>query len=1155
MGVLSRFALRNPVVIVLILVLVAGSGIYSAFSLHQEDLPDISVPVITVSATYANAPAALVLDSVTKPLEAALSGVAGVQALDSVSAEGISRLVAQFTIGGDARALQRDVQDAVNGVTLPAAVGRPQVTLSSSNNRPVATYSLSGADTVRLTRIAQDSVVPALQGINGVASVDVLGGAPLDVLVTADPAKLRGHNLSIASVDSAIAAGTASQPAGQVTVGGVSMPLRAGNAPDSLAAIRALPIVPATAGLSAALSGAATQGAAGSGGQRATPAQQTAIYLNAARAALVAYEGKNARSGAFGLDTSPTGVAQTDIVQALSDLQQHPTDAAIEARAAERSLLLLARKNSALYGNPNFANALGWLHTANTVLALAAPGGTLLTIGDVATVSLGTPGVGAIARSNGRSGVLVQVTRSGSADVIQLSASVRHALAALNLPPGVHMTKVYDTADTIATSVGGASREGLAGVLLAVIIIGFFLRNWRATLIAVVTVPVAFLLTLIWLNALGLTLNVITLAGFAVATGRVVDDSIVVIENLYRRIARGEAVTRATVQAGVVDVGAAITSSTATTICVFLPLAFSAGLANAFFASFAWTVTVALISSYLAAVTIVPLLAFALFAHGGAPREGGEGAITRRYRKTLAWSLDHRLAVLGVAALTVLLALVVLRRTPTDLFAQSGPASAVVNVTAPLGSTVQATGAASAKVERVIGTDPDVDSYYTTIGDFNQHGIFGASARLVQSNQGSITVNFKDGVDGNAATTHLRDLLSGQYGAAVDVHLSGGANSALEVDVTGSNPSNIGTVTRQVEAAIRAVGGVDNVTDTLAAAKAELRADVDPARAARYGLTPATVVTQLQALVNGVTAAHVSLNGAATDVVVSLAPAALSSPSALGSLPIGTAGGVVALNQIASLHRSSGTALITRHDQQLASRVTGNIISADVGGVSNGIARKLRALRLPGDTQVVLAGASQQQSAAFSSVYSSMAIAVVLVFIVMVLAFRTLAAPVSILFALPVTLIGAALGLALGRQTLGLPALIGLLMLIGIVVTNAIVLMTRVQQYRESGATLRTALLDAGANRLRPILMTAVATIGALLPLSLGFSEGSLISQSLADTVIGGLVSSTVLTLVVVPVVFSLLVREAPPTRAIVGPSDVHEHASVGEEMESAAKA
>ena len=275
--------------------------------------------------------------------------------------------------------------------------------------------------------------------------------------------------------------------------------------------------------------------------------------------------------------------------------------------------------------------------------------------------------------------------RSDSADTVQVANAVRQTLSTLSLPQGIHAAKVVDVSDTIVSSIDGAAREGLVGALLAVIIIGLFLRNWRATLIAVITIPVAFLLTLIVLNALGLTLNVITLAGFAVATGRVVDDSIVVIENLYRRIAAGEPATRAGVLAGVVDVGAAITSSTATTVCVFLPLAFVAGIVSVFFASFAWTVTIALLSSYLAAITVVPLLAYVLLGRGHVPAERGEGAIARGYRAILSWSLDHRIAVLGLAVLTVLLALLILRRTPTNLVSQTGQASAKINITAPAG--------------------------------------------------------------------------------------------------------------------------------------------------------------------------------------------------------------------------------------------------------------------------------------------------------------------------------------------------------------------------------------------------------------------------------------------------------------------------------------
>ena len=532
MGAISRFALRNPVVVVLLLVLAAGSGIYSAFSMHQEAFPDISLPAVTVSTTYPGASASSVLATVTKPLEAALSGAPGVQALDSNSAEGISRIVAQFDVGSDTQAIRRDVQDAINSASLPSSAARPQITLNGPSSRPIVIYSLEGGDVARLTDVATTKVVPALQAINGVAGVTVLGGATRAVLVNADPSTMEAHNLSIAAIDNSIAVGTAAQPVGAVTLGGVTQPIRAGAAPNSVAAIRGIPLVSSNAGL--LVRGASTA-------QVAT--QQAAVYLSAARAALIAYEGKSSQDSSLGIGTGPTAPAEADIVSALADLNAHTSRAIASARSAELWLTRLERKTPALGSNVNFSNAVAWLQNANATLVLSGAGAGKLTVGDVATVSLGTPGIGAIVHSNGHSGILLQVMRSNSADTVAVASAVRRTLQSMVLPRGIHAAKVVDVSDTIVSSIDGAVREGLVGALLAVIIIGLFLRNWRATLIAVITIPVAFLLTLIVLDALGLTLNVITLAGFAVATGRVVDDSIVVIENLYRRIAAGEPAT------------------------------------------------------------------------------------------------------------------------------------------------------------------------------------------------------------------------------------------------------------------------------------------------------------------------------------------------------------------------------------------------------------------------------------------------------------------------------------------------------------------------------------------------------------------------------------------------------------------------------------
>jgi HAE1 family hydrophobic/amphiphilic exporter-1 len=1045
---ISSFALRNATVVVMAVLLLAVGGIYSALTLKQELFPDISFPIVVVTTVYPGASPNDVVNDVVKPEEALLAGVDNVTEVDSVSQEGFGEVIAQFGINTDTKAAQRNVADALRGLQLPASAQTPSVTNVGFANMPVVTLSLEAAGgSPDLRAIAQNDVVPQLSELGGVGRVDLAGAPVQQVLVKANPAALAARGVSLQALVQALQADGVAVPAGQLTLGNQTDPVRVLAPYTSLQDIENIPIAAASATAPAA---------------------------------------------------TPSATASATV----------PVTSAGPA-AAPRAPVHLR---------------------------------------DVATVTLGQIGADTITRTNGRTSFTINVIKTPQANTVQLADAVRNKLPSIQrgLPDGVRLETFVDNSLPIKNSIQGMLRDALLGALLAVLIIFVFLRNLRATLVAIVSIPLAMLVSLILMNLAGISLNIMSLGGLAVATGRVVDDSIVVIENIFRRLSRRAAgnVDGMTMAGwalvGTREVSGAITSSTLTTVAVFLPLAFASGIVSKVFVPFALTVTFALLSSLLVALTVVPLLARWLFAGKVGIRER-EFWLARWYRPVLSWCLTHRPATLAAVVVVFAASLVTFRSIGTEFLpADARGAHIQVRIAMPTGTSLAVTDDAAAQLEQIIRAQTGVQSYLTTVGTRGS-GSFGGGAGAAIAEDASITVTVGDNVDAQPIADALRqqsqNLTVDGVPARVNVSLQSVAPSGggAQVNLSSSNDADLATASQRVVDAMSGIPGLANVQSNISPSKPEVQIDVDRTKAAAYGLSPQAVSGLLRGMLNQQVAAQATLAGGKTNVILYVDTSALQSAGQLTLLPVpAPTGGTVPLGAIADVRMGYGPTNVTRVNQQDTASITADITSRNAGAINREIQRKIQALALPSSVAVAYGGEQQSLSDAFSSLEIAMLVAIFLVYILMILAFRAALPPFAILFSLPVALIGVLLALFVTRQTLNISVLIGMLMLIGIVVTNAIVLVDKVQQLRAGTDTDRPrrrdeALVEAGALRLRPILMTAVATIFALIPLALGQSEGALISQSLAIAVIGGLLTSTILTLIVVPVVFSLLVRDRPP--------------------------
>ena len=731
--------------------------------------------------------------------------------------------------------------------------------------------------------------------------------------------------------------------------------------------------------------------------------------------------------------------------------------------------------------------------------------------------------------------LVIAVSKTSDANTVDVVQAVKNQLAKLQSQNdnSFEVVTVEDFSTFIIESRDSLVREGLLGALFAIITIFVFLLSLRSTLVAAISIPVSIMTALTLMLVAGVTINIMTLGGLAIAVGRVVDDAIVVLENIYRHRGRGDPMREACIS-GTREVASAITSSTLTTVAVFLPLGFVGGIVSQFFLPFALTVTFALLASLLCALTVVPVLA-SLFIDR-IKLDPGEGPqhhdtlVQRVYTPLLSAALKNRRSrwgVLGIAALLVVGAGLLAPHIPTQ-FLNTGSQKYLQISVAPPSGTPSSTVLTEAKaVEAKLRTYSEVNLIETTVPSEADTGLSALAAAFTggASNAATIVVQFDNSTNLDAEQQKLSgDLgqlqLKGWQIQVAQQSMTG--SGAISVVVSGTNPTDVANATTAVMAALKNQSDLINVKSDLATTSTQYDVHVDPNKAILDGTSTYGVQTEVENALTGTKAGTISLGGAPTDVYLQL-DTNLNSLDALKAMPVGAG---APLRSIADVKAIDAQARISRVDQSPASTISADTTSKDTGGVSTEIQKVIDNLQAAGKLSgvtVTLSGVTEEMNSAFSGLFVSMAVAILLVYLVMVLVFNSLVDPLVIMFSLPLATIGAFPALFITQRAIGISALIGFLMLIGIVVTNAIVLLDLVEQHRRRGLPMYEALMQGGRTRVRPILMTAIATILALMPLALGLSEGEIIASELATVVIGGLFTSTFLTLIVVPVVYSLV--------------------------------
>ncbi|MFD0142361.1 MULTISPECIES: efflux RND transporter permease subunit [unclassified Streptomyces] len=756
--------------------------------------------------------------------------------------------------------------------------------------------------------------------------------------------------------------------------------------------------------------------------------------------------------------------------------------------------------------------------------------GGAVRLADVATVKQTEASRVSITRTDGRPSLAVMATMDNDGSAVAISDAVKDKLPELraDLGSGAELTVVSDQGPAVSKSISGLTTEGALGLVMAVLVILVFLASIRSTLVTAVSIPLSVVLALIVLWTRDLSLNMLTLGALTIAIGRVVDDSIVVLENIKRHLGYGEE-RQAAILTAVREVAGAVTSSTLTTVAVFLPIGLVGGMVGELFGSFSLTVSAALLASLLVSLTVVPVLSFwFLRAPKGTSEDPDEARrlaeekesrsrLQRLYVPVLRFATRRRLTSVAIAIVVLVGTFGMAPLLKTNFFDQGEQEVLSIKQELAPGTSLAAADESAKKIEKVLASTDGVKNYQVTVGSSGFMAAFGGGTG---ANQASYQVTLED----SASYEKTRDAIDkalGELDGIGDTTIAAGdgfGSQDLSVVVKASDADTLKKASEAVKAEVAKLKDVTDVQSDLSQSVPRISVKAN-AKAADLGFDDTTLGMAVAQAVRGTPAGKAILDDTERDIVLTSARPATTLES-LKALPLGP----VALGDIAEVKLVPGPVSMTRIDGSRAATITAKPTGDNTGAVSADLQSKIAALDLPKGATASIGGVSEDQSEAFVNLGLAMLAAIAIVFMLLVATFKSLIQPLILLVSIPFAATGAIGLLVITGTAMGVPAMIGMLMLIGIVVTNAIVLIDLINQYRSQGLGIVEAVVEGGRHRLRPILMTALATIFALLPMALGITgEGGFIAQPLAVVVIGGLITSTLLTLLLVPTLYAMV--------------------------------
>ncbi|MDH4423019.1 efflux RND transporter permease subunit [Bacillus cereus] len=734
-----------------------------------------------------------------------------------------------------------------------------------------------------------------------------------------------------------------------------------------------------------------------------------------------------------------------------------------------------------------------------------------------------------ISRTNGKEAIGIQIVKAADANTVDVVNAVKDKVNDLEKKyKDLEIISTFDQGAPIEKSVETMLSKAIFGAIFAIVIIMLFLRNIRTTLISVVSIPLSLLIAVSVIKQMDITLNIMTLGAMTVAIGRVVDDSIVVIENIYRRMSLSEEKLRGKdlIREATKEMFIPIMSSTIVTIAVFLPLGLVKGMIGEMFLPFALTIVFALLASLLVAITIVPMLAHSLFRKESlrekeVHHEEKPSKLANGYKRILEWALNHKIITSSIAVLLLVGSLALVPVIGVSFLPSEEEKMIIATYNPEPGQTLEDVEKIATKAEKHFQDKKDVKTIQFSLGGENPMSPGQTNQAMFFVQYDNDTKNFEK--EKEQVVKDLQKMSGKGEWKNQDFGASSGSNE-IKLYVYGDNSEDIKPVVKDIQNIMKKNKDLKDVDSSMAKTYAEYTLVADQEKLSKMGLTAAQIGMGLSNQHDRPVLTTIKKDGKDVNVYVEAEKQQYETIDDLTNRKITTPlGNEIAVKDVMTVKEGETSNTVTHRDGRVYAEVSAKLTSDDVSKASSAVQKEVDKMDLPSGVDVSMGGVTEDIQESFKQLGLAMLAAIAIVYFVLVVTFGGALAPFAILFSLPFTIIGALVALLISGETLSVSAMIGALMLIGIVVTNAIVLIDRVIHKENEGASTREALLEAGATRLRPILMTAIATIGALIPLALGFEGSGLISKGLGVTVIGGLTSSTLLTLLIVPIVYEAL--------------------------------
>lgn len=989
MSLFTKWALGNKAAVAVLTVLILVIGVVSYFRLPMEFLPTADNPQITIISMSQGIDSKTMESEVTLPIEGSVTGLNGKTSVFSTTGDGFSKVDLFFEAGYDMKQAKLDVQDALNGISLPPYISKPIISQLNTSMIPIVNIAVTFEDglTEENKEFARNELMSMYQEIKGVSNVDIYGITNSVISVVIDNEKLSENQIPIQSIVGILQGQNTSVTIGEKIIDGKTSNIKVVGDITSLDQLKALPI------------------------------------------------------------TSEIALGDISTIEETND--------------------------------SNF-----------------------------------------VSRFNGMDSLDISITKDSQSNAVTISKEIEEVTKEINDKYEQQESVIYiSSSDLVENSVHTMIKEVLLGALFATIVIMLFLRNIRSTFITIVSIPLSLCFTLFLLSWSGVTLNILTLGGVAVAVGRLVDDSIVVIENIFRKM-QSEKFSIQMIIDATKQVGVAITASTLTTVAVFLPMSLLNGGLQEFLLPFALTVTYSLLASLIVALTVVPLMSAGLLKNAKIP----EHKPAVRFPKLVTWSLNHKWVVFSVSLLLFVGSIGAYFVIPKGAVDSSSADYVIVTLAYPNDTPTEIVKEKTFQLESSILAKEEVQHIFTQIGSPPEAAHYGW---VGSSTEATFSIFLDDKKNTDFIVKEMEKLKNQYSNAKFEVStasfMMGGASPNITIDIIGESILELEKVATEIIEKVERLESVEEVTSNQDEKKTVHSLIVDPSK----GNTE-QIATQLAVLLNKTPIGTVSVNDKQKSVILEPILDTITADD-LKDIPVMTDEGIAPVSSVATLQSEERSTNQVHKDGDAYLRVTASVDPSKLSEVASAVNIAIfgdednSEMDIPESVEIIIGGSSSQQAEDFTDLFLIMLVSIGIVFLIMVITFKSIKAPIAILSSLPLAAIGAILGILISRISVDITALLGALMLIGIVVTNAIVLLDRVKQ-NEQKMIIRDALVEATATRMRPIFMTAIATICAMLPLLLKKAEtGSLVSQSLAIVVIGGLAMATLLTLIVIPCIYELL--------------------------------